>query len=297
VAREVMQSRMEDFAALQQERFAACPEAAQYSDEEVSDFLAAAQYLDASELKGTVAMLRRAKIAFPPDLAFDSYRLGRHLLSRWGDPSLRDTFFHDAMTVNYRLLARLRRQGDIQGLVDFADQDGPPAALSVLRNNGLGDMLPAVFAAFSPELATRHQALLLAGKVLMHRFLTEPAPQRQPSRWEQRKLIRRIRLRDVQLRSMKRSLHTLRRERKSLLARLPGATRRDQPELDVLAVQLQQIRAARAELEQNHAATLAQQARQHQEVMAALQEQLASALQDYSDTVRTRKAWLSDPWR
>ena len=297
VAPDVQASRRAEFAAIQQERFAACPEAAQFTDEEVSDFLSAAQYLDAADQKTTVAILHRARIAFPPELAFDEYRLGRHLLHRWREPEFRDAFLGNAMHLDYRLLAQIKRRRDIEALLDFADHDGPPAALSVLRNHGMADLIPALLEAFSPQQAARYQALLLYGKLVMHRFLTEPEPPGQPSQWEQRKLIRRIRLRDVQLRSMRRSLHTLRRERKSLLALLPVKGRRDQSELDALASELAQIRVVRAEAERRHTAALAQQAQRHQEAVVLLQQQLAAASQDYSDTLAVRKAWLPVTWR
>ncbi|HEY3367640.1 MAG TPA: hypothetical protein VGK74_21485 [Symbiobacteriaceae bacterium] len=296
VALDVTASLDEGFAAEQEARFAACPDASAYTDEETADFLAAAHYLDSIDLKILIKSLRRARIAYPPDLAFDQYRLGRHLLRRWGEPAIRQAFFEHAMSIDYRFLRQLTKPGDIPNLLNFSDAFGP-STLTLMRRHGMSDSVPALVAAFSPEQAARHRALLLFGKLLLHRYLTESEPSKQPSRWEQQKLARRLRLRDVQLRSMQGSRHRLHGERKALLNRLREASRWDYSELDGLAAELEQLRAARAESEQAFAVALTEQAGRYQEALARLHAELASAPQDYRDTLSVRSTWLPLPRR
>jgi hypothetical protein len=298
VRQEVSASREVEFAAAQEQQLAACPDAAVYSDEQAEEFLWTAEYLDHTSRQRLVSELLRARIAFPPELTYDSYRLGRYLLRRWGEPAIREAYLRYGFTYyDIKQIARLKRAGDLQVFLSFVNSYGPVNALWLLRRHGMEARIPEVVAAFSPEQAARHRALMSYARLIMYRFLTEPEPSRQPSRWEQQKLARRVRLRDVQLHSMRKSLHTMGQDRRELLARLREVGRPNQPELDALAKAFEEIRLARAEAEQRHAAALAEQARQYQERMARLQAELAAARQDYSEWQALRSSWLPVPRR
>jgi hypothetical protein len=292
IGMELRASMGEEYQTVQAERFAQCPEAAQYPDEETEDFMAVAQYIDSVSEKDLVESLRRAHIAFPPDLAFDKYRLARHVLRRWQDSTLRDALLERGVGLDFQELAKMKRKGKMQAYLTFADRYGPPAALSIMRHYGMAEMIPALMSAFSPEQDGRHRALLQRGKLLLHSCLTEPEPPRRPSRWEQQKLARRIHLREVQLVSMKRNLLKLRHERKELLNRLAEAGRREQPELQALAVELEQIRTATRQAQRQHQARLAEQAQPYNDEITRLQGELAATLQGYTEMMTTRAAWL-----
>ncbi|MDB4896305.1 MAG: hypothetical protein JWN15_2567 [Firmicutes bacterium] len=291
VLREIAASVAAEFAADQERRYAACPEAAQYPDEEAEDFLQAAHYMDYVDHKQIVSNLQAARISFPIELTYDEYRLGRYILRRWRDPILRQAFLQRALTLDFRGIRKLRGPEGVTALLPSVDWYGAPQVISALRHHGLGDTVPAVMAALSPAQASRYRALLLFGKVLMHEFITQPEPPRQPSPWEQQKLARRIRLRDVQLHAMTRSSHALRRERQSLLRRVRAARRQQHPELDGLASELAKLRAAHTEAARLHAAALAEQACVHREAADRLHAELAAALHDYQRTLTVRTAW------
>jgi hypothetical protein len=292
VAQDLRASTVEAYQTVQAERFAQCPEAAQYPDEETEDFMAVAQYIDSVSEKELVDSLRRAHIAFPPDLAFDKYRLARHVLRRWRESTLRDALLERGVGLDFQELAKMKRKGKMQAYLTFVDRYGPPAALSIMRHYGMAEMIPSLVSAFSPAQDGRHRALLQRGKLLMHSCLTEPEPPRRPSRWEQQKLARRIHLREVQLTSLRGSLIKLGHERKALLNRLAEAGRREQPELQALAVELEQIRIASKQAQRQHRAELAQQAQRYNDEITRLQGELAAAQQGYTEAMTIRTAWL-----
>lgn len=293
VLNEVMASREEGFADTLAERWAIGNEPARYSDEEAGEFLTAAQFLDTIDPATLVKRLRKARIGFPAELTFDPYRLGRHLLRRWPDETFRDTLRTQVMEVDWALLARLRRKGRVEGLLWLADRVGPPVAVATMRRFGMTDLIRPMLEAFSPQLHERYRALLQVGKALMHRYIHEPEPARKPSPWEQQKLLQRIRLRDLQVRAMRKSLYALRRHRRAMLARLRGSERRiQQPALEALAVELQEIRLARAEAERQHAAALQEQAERYRREIARLKEELARVREDGGAAMAIRRAWL-----
>lgn len=178
-----------------------------------------------------------ARVSFPVQLSYDEYRLGRHVLGRWPDAALRKAFLQHAWYFTRPVIRRLRASEDVKALMPSVERYGTPAVISTLRYNDFAGVIPSLLAALSPAQETRYRALLMFAKRRMHEFITHPEPRRQPSRWEQQKVARRIRLRDVQLRSMQRSVHLLHQERKALLSRLRESRRQQHPELDVLAAE------------------------------------------------------------
>lgn len=297
VLRELDESMAEGFAATQARRFVVCPEAAQFTDEEAEGFLHAMQYMDSVDHKQIVTNLRSARISFPIELVFDEYRLGRHILRRWGDAALRQAFLQRALTLDFRVIRKLKGAQGVKVLLPAIERHTAPAIFSMLRHHGLSDVIPAVLAVLSPAHTARYRALLLLAKVLMHRYMTQPEPARQPSRWEQQKVARRIRLRDVQLHAMRRSVHSLRRERKALLRRVLAANAQQHPELDALAFELERLRAEAAEATRQHAHAMAQQAQAHREAVKRVQAELAAAQRDYRVTLAARTAWISSEGR
>jgi hypothetical protein len=291
VARAIAASVGEEFATEQERLYAECPEAAQYTDEQAEDFLHAAQYMDTFSRSSILANLRSARISFPVELTYDVYRLGRHVLGKWHDAALRTAFLHHAWYFTKPVMRRLKASEGVHALMPSVELHGTPAVISTLRHNNFADVIPEVVAALSPAQATRYRALLQFAKRRMHEFITQPEPGRQPSRWEQQKMARRIRLRDVQLRSMQRSVHSLHQERRELFSRLRESKRQQHPELDALATELARLRAGWAEAARQHAAALAQQARAHREAVAHLSATLAAELEDYHSTLAVRAAW------
>lgn len=286
----------DDFLAAQEAAIAACPEAASMTDEEAEDFWVAARYLDCIEPQAVAHSLQRARIPYPPDLTFDGYRLGRYLFRRWSDPKVRQAFLERGISIEFRGLARVHRTREVSSLIPVSEFWGSPAALHLFRRHGMADLILAFMDNFTEAGIAQHRALLLFGKLTLHRFLTEPEPARTPSPWEQRKLARRLQLRDVQLRSMRGSLRKLGRERKLLLDRVRQLSRVDQRELDAPAAELAQLRTQRAELERLHAAALAEQAARHREALTRLRAEVAAMEQDYAETLAVRQTWLP-AWR
>jgi len=282
----------DEYHARLTELYEACPEAHGYTEEEVEDFLAAAQYLDMCQTKDVVLSLRRARITYPLDLAFDHDRLCRHILRRWADPALRQQFLRDAIEVNYGVFGKLKKAPDSALMQLIIKQITPAVARSVFRRVGLHEALEQLREVLTPEQVTLNEELMMIGRLKMHQCLAEPEPPRSQSRWEQQKLMKRIKLRDVQLHAMSRSLHRLRRQRTALLARLRKAGRTNQPELDALAGKLEEVRQQRAAAEERHAAALADQRQRFEEAAAALRQQIAQARIESDAVVAMRSAWL-----
>jgi hypothetical protein len=284
----------EELAARQEELFAACPGAAEFGDEEVEDFLAATVYFDAYDHKRVVEGLRRGRIPVPLHMVSSPYLLGRHILSQWRNPDLRQAFFQhvERQVVDFSFIAKLRRRG-IGELLSSAERYLSPAFFSVLRRHGMSDVIPQLVAAFSPTLTARHRALLLHGKMLLHRLLTEPQPARPPLRQKRPNLTRRLRLRDAQLHTMRRSVHALSRERVGLLGRVRSAFDQEHPELAALTAEAKQLRNDLAETERRYHATMQEQSQQYQAEMDTLRAELALLQQDFADTLALRGAWLA----
>lgn len=299
VARALNRSRIEEyaaaFAAEQEATMAACPDAAGITDLEAEEFWAAAVFIDSMDRNAIVKGLKRAHIPYPPTLAFDVYRLARHLFRRWNDPALRKALLEHVVNFDAGRLARLRRSGDISTMGPTIELFGAPACLWVLRHYDMSHMVEPLVASFTPEETARYRALLQFGKLTLHRFMTEPEPATAPSPWEQQKLARRIRLREVQLRSMRRSLHKLRRERGALLERLRETGRIDQPELDAMAAELAELRARRAAAAKEHARELADRAESHRQALARLHAELTASEADYQAALARRRTWLPVP--
>lgn len=293
VADAIRQSRDEEFAPAQEAALAACPEADRFTEAEIEAFWAAAVYLDCSTCEVITGSLQKARIAYPPELSFDAYRLGRYIFRRWSDPAVRQAFLERSLHIDLQGLARLRRTRDVAGLGPSIDWWGAPAVLYVLRRYGMEDLVQPLLDTFTPEEAARYKALMQFGKLTLHRFLTELEPPRAPSPWEQQKLARRIRLREVQLTSMQRSLLKLSQERKDLQARLRELGRVDQPELSALAAEWAQLRAQRAEAERRHEAARAELEARHREAIARLRAEVAAAERDFSEALALRQAWLN----
>lgn len=288
----------EEFAARQQADFAACPEAASYSDEEAEEFLMVAQSYDNTIRENRTDVgkgLRQAGISHPPELTYDPYRLGRHIFRRWGSPVFRELVIQRVIRLNVRSMTGLmrRRFTDVMAMVEDMHLAG---GLAGLRVAGLGDMIGQVKAAFTPRQRAQYAAILLYGKLRMHQFITEPEPARAPTRWELQKLLRRLHLRQVQMRSLRRSLHHLRQDRKELVSRL-RALNEDVPELRHLAELLESVEGDRAAAERLHAEALAEQTRQHEADMAAVRRRIEAVRAGHAATLALRDHLLGARWR
>ncbi|HLN60546.1 MAG TPA: hypothetical protein VK464_03270 [Symbiobacteriaceae bacterium] len=279
-----------EFQAVQAARYAACPEAARFTDEEVQEFLGVAQYIDAAGRKYLVDGMRMARLSYPPELAVDPYRLGRHILRRWQEPGFREAFLGRAIFDDYGGVAKLKRKCDLKDLITLVDTYGP-GAFFVLRRHGMDAQIPIVTAALDPDRATWLHGAMCFARLLMHRYLTQPEPARRSTPWEQQKVARRIHLRDIQLRSLRRNLRQLTGQRKRLLAEL-RASSQIHPELPALASELAQLKAARLEAERRHQAALEEQARHYQTQLAPAQAELAAARAAYDATLTLRRTWL-----
>lgn len=272
---------------------AACPEAASYEEREVYEFLAAAHYLDFMGDRGLSRRLKRARIPFPPALTYDPYRLSRYLLSQWHNPGLRQTLHDEVILLDPEAISRIKRNRKLEDLVNLVTTHTPPVAFWMLRRYGMADRIPELMDALAPGQLTLNRVLLLFGRRLMHMCLTEPLPQARPSQWEKQKLLRRITLRDVQLRSMRRSLYHLRRERKALLTRLRQAGADLPPELGCLASELQQLRQERAAAEARHAQALAELSQRFEREVAQAQAELQATTRECAEALALLRPWGS----
>ncbi|HEY3368082.1 MAG TPA: hypothetical protein VGK74_23735 [Symbiobacteriaceae bacterium] len=293
VLSDLAASWTEDFSEQQQAAFATCPEAARYSDEEVEDFLMVAFTYDSHGQDHRTDLgkpLRKVGISHPAELAYDGYRLGRFIFRRWGDPAFRELIIGRVMHLPVRSWAGIMR-GKFSDAMDMVVQYRFAGGLAALRLAGLGDMIPAVKAAFSPEQQAQYAAVLLYGKLKLHQFITEPEPARTPTRWEQQKLLRRLHLRQVQMRSLKRSLHHLARERKALTNRL-RALGEEVPELRHLAGLVAAVGAESQAAESRHAEAMAAQARQYEAAIGTLQARVEAVRANYAEALALRDSLL-----
>lgn len=278
---------MEALARRLMERY---PQAAAYDEDEVSDFFALADCLDRIDPVALRQALRRARVHVPPRVQTDAYRIGRNLLHRWHESGLRQTLVRSLLGLNLRALAPLK-EAPLDELMDVTASHGWVIGLWVMRQAGLDFRIPEVLAALSPEKAAVHRALLDVGRGLLCKYVTEPdLLDLQPSWREQRKIIQKIRKRDVQMASMRRSIYALTLARKALVARIRRAERKARAELDALSARLEQIRHEAAAAEMAHAGALSEQARRHAAEIDALQSQLAGALQEFAAALAERSA-------
>lgn len=295
MANGIIRSRdkaLERFAAEQEAALAACPEATRFEDEEVEAFWAAALYLDMLDPNEVARQIQRARISYPAEVAFDAYRLGRHLFRRWSDPAIREAFLQRGVELEAGPLARLGRDRDLVGLRPTLNFWGGPGLIYCLRRYRLDNLISPLLESYTPEEALRHQALMHYGRLQLHRFLTESEPARTPSPWERRKLARRLRLREVQMRAMRRSLHKVRQEHRDLQARLRELARTEHPELRPLVDEWAGLRKQLQEVERQHRTELAALMERHQEAQARLRAEFALAQEAYRKTLGLRRSWL-----
>lgn len=104
-------------------------------------------------------------------------------------------------------------------------------------------------------------------------------------------MIRRIRRRELQLRSMRQSIYILSRERKALLHRIRAAERAAAAELEALTARLAQIRGELATAEMAHAAAMSELAARQAAELAAIEGRVRASLQDFADALAERQAW------
>lgn len=281
------------FAAAQEAAFSGCPEAARFADHEVEAFWAAALYLDMLEPEHVAKRLQKARIPYPVELAFDEYRLGRYLFRRWGDPAVREAFLARSIEMGMRSWASLGRDPGLASLRPTLNAWGGPALLYFLRLYRQDRLVAPLLESYTPEEEARHRALMQYGRLQLHRFLTEAEPARSPSPWEQRKLAKRIRLREVQVSNMRRSIRKIGQERRALQARLRELARTEHPELRPLADEWNSLRKELQELERQQRAELAALTAQHQEALAEQRRALALEQQTYEEILRQRARWLT----
>ncbi|HWI52699.1 MAG TPA: hypothetical protein VNT01_11235 [Symbiobacteriaceae bacterium] len=291
VFRDITRSVRPEWQTEQTERYAACPEAARFTDEEAEEFLFTAHVLDGLEHSQLSKWLRKAGVTIPTALMYDHYRIGRYLLHRWAEPVLRQSLLAH-MPSDDEIPRRAMRRRKVSEMLAMVDQYGPVTIFAWFRLRGAAELIPPIRSAWSPVHEASYMALLRFAKLTLHRFLTEPEPPPRPTRWDQEKLASRMHVRDVQLRAMRKSVHALHGERKALLGRLREATRQENPELHALAAELELVRAERAALERRHAQARADLANSLQTEIAALNTQLLRNQDDYARAVAARVAWL-----
>ena len=291
VYRGISHSVRPEWQAEQTERFAACPEAARFTDEEAEEFLFTAHVLDGLEHSELCKWFRKAGVVIPTALMYDHYRIGRHLLHRWADPVLRQSLLAHIPSDD-EILRRAMRRRKVSEWLAQVDKYGPVTVCAWFRLRGAAELLPLIKAAWSPVHEASYQALLRFAKLTLHRFLAEPEPAPRPTRWDMEKVTSRMHVREVQFRAMRKSVHALHGERKALLSRLREATRQENTELHALAAQLEQVRAERAALEGQHAQAKAELLGRLQAEIASLKTQLLRNQDDYARAVAARVAWL-----
>lgn len=281
-----------EFAAEQEAAILACPEADRFEDHEVEAFWAAALYLDMLEPERVAKRLQKARIAYPPELAFDEYRLGRYLFRRWSDPVVREAFLDRGIELEMRSWVNMGREPGLADLRPTLNYWGGPALIHFLRRYRQRLIAP-LFESYTPEEEARHRALMQFGRLQLHRFLTEAEPARTPSAWERRKLAKRIHLREVQVSSMRRSIRKIGQERRALQARLRELARTEHPELRLLADEWASLRQQLQELEREQQAELAALTAQHQEALAQRRRALSLEQAAHQEVLRLRRRWLS----
>lgn len=270
-------------------RLAARYPGAEYDDQEATDFFVLAQCLDRVSRSHLLKILRASRFHIPPRLQTDVYRIGRYLVSRWQAPGMRQHLLRSLVGIDPKVMAPLRN-ADAATVWETLGKDGPIAALWALWESGMGDRIPEVLALFTPEEEAIYRGALQVARLLLHKFITDPdLLERQIPRREQRRIIQQIRRRDLQMSALRRSIYSLSRERKALVARTRQAERAARSALDALSSQLERIRQEAADAEQAHATALAEQARRHAEEIGALQSQIQAAHAQFAAALAERR--------
>ncbi|MDF2629178.1 MAG: hypothetical protein K0R39_3009 [Symbiobacteriaceae bacterium] len=292
--KEIRVAQRDDGPATVEALLSAFPEAARFTDEEAEDFLLVAIYLDWCSVEMARQLLQKVRIAVPAEIAFDAYRLGRHLFRHWGDPEVRRAVLaRGVMDSDQALIARIIRRRNGYEIEDLVRRMSSPAFFAWVRQFGAPDLNELVWDLLNDKEQREHRTLVSMAKVIMHRLITEPEPPRRPTRWDQEKLARRLHLRDVQMRAMRKSVHHLRRERKALMVSLRERSQQERPELQALAAQLAGLRAARAAAQAAAAAELAEHAQRQEAELQRRRTELAHLRQDLAAGLAERQSWLT----
>lgn len=284
----------EEWEEAEARRLASCPKAAAYDEDEVLEFMGAVWYLDHVRERDLIDVLKESRIPFPPAFTFDTYRLSRYLLHHWHKPEIREALHYQVRFVDTSAITRIRRTRVREELVRLVKNYTTPMATSMLRFNGLGELVPEMLKAIPAEWLSGHRALLHCGRLLMHQCLTEP-PQPRTTQWDRQKVLRRINHRDLQLQSMRKSLYRLRRERKALLDRIRRAGVNVPPELGQLAAELQNLRRERAEVEARHARALADLHALFDRQVAEARAELTRVARECAEALSLLRPWGSEP--
>lgn len=285
----------EEFAAQQRQAIAACPEAAAISDDEAEEFLMAAAGFDWLEVSELGAYIRRLGLSHPPELLYDPYRLGRYFFRRWGDPAVRAKIGSPKIRLHPDWVTGFRRRNNVKELVRLVVDMALSPGIAALRRSGLEDFVPKVIEALSPSQKEKFETQMLYAKVRMHQLLNEPEPARMPTRWEQARLKRRLRLHEVQIHSLGRSLRTLRGERRALVNRIRAVGRQDEPDLRRLAGVMEAVQAERQAAEESHATALAEQSQRFEAALAELRAQAEAVRGSYAAALALRDCLLVRP--
>gem|GEM_PF-2741779 len=285
-------SRFDSFLEIERSDSANFPGAARFTDEEVESFWLAARSLDLMSHRQMAKAFSRAGIAYPPEYHFNEYRLSRHLLHQWENPAIREAFFRHFLAVQENPRLRLAEARSPQELYPTCDYWSSPAFLHLLRVKGLGHLVEPIVESFNPKRRAQHEGFMLHARRMLFRFVTDPGPAQARSRWEQQKVNRLIRLREVQLRSMRRNLRTVKREHKELQARLRQLARAEHPELRALATEWADLQAQIRTAEQAHQREMEHLAAAHQAELARLRAEQVEQGDTYRRVLALRHSWL-----
>jgi len=258
---------------------------------DVAEFYVTTSLLDQTSRERLLQALRSARVATPPALRFHAYRLGRHLLRRWGEPKVRSTLVG--------LYALGCEPGVKEGLQDptpevlrslYADA-GPMLSIYSLFTWKLEHLIPALSEALLPEQLRIFRAVQQVARVMMHRYLTEPEPT-QLTLTELRAAKRRIRRHDQTLRLGRRNLYKLGTGQKSLLRHIHHVIQRSQTEVDKLYAIRRQAENDLAQAEMAHAQAVVAAAARHKAERADLLAQIEFAHADFSAALAIRNEWM-----
>ncbi len=285
-------SQTSAFLEVERGESAACPEAARITDEEAQAFFLAARQMDFIDRDVITERFRKAGLRYPPEFHFSEYRLARFLFHQWENPEVREAFFRHVLQVEESPHLRIAEVVDPTVLHDTAEYWGPPAFCHLLRVKGRPDLVQPLLDSLGPKLRTQNEGMLLHAKRMLYRFLTDAGPAQVRSRWEQQKVNRLIRLREVQLRSMRRSLRKVKQEHREVQARLRELARSEHPELRQLAAEWAELRTQERAAEQEQKERLAELNRRQQGELSDLRAKQRRILQDYQAVLALRQGWL-----
>lgn len=282
----------EEFADQQRQALAACPEAAAISDDEAEEFLMSAAGFDWMEVSELGAYIRRLGLSHPPELIYDPYRLSRYFFRRWGDPAVREKISTPKIRLHPDWVTGLRQRNSTEELLRIVVDMSIGPGIAMMRRSDMEDFVPRVIEALTPFQKAKFDVQILYAKVRLHQLMNEPEPALLPSRWEQAKLKRRLRLREVQIHSLSRSLRMLHGERKALLGRIRAGQVQDEPELRRLAGQMEALQAERLAAEERHAEALAEQSRHFEAALADLKAQAEAMCRSFATALDQRDRLL-----